>query len=257
MTNRSNGFKSLFGALIVVAFISASGGLLAQQDAAPKYQEGVHYTAIENAPAVKHGDVVLVEAFSYMCTHCATFEPYISSWLKRKPQNVVFKRVPVVFGRGSWEIYARAYVTAEVMGVAEQGHAALMDKIWKDREVLRSLEELADFYAAYGTVPSEFIATSKSFAVDARMRKEQRDLQTAGVRGTPSLIVNDRYMVRGNAAVANYDVMLDVVDFLVARETAEANANAPVAEESAVAPAAEAGAAEAVAETVDEAAGEN
>ncbi len=230
-----SGLLSL-GAVGALALIS-SGSAMAQTAQSPVYQDGVHYITIENAPVKNTGDVEVVEAFSYLCTHCATFEPFITSWKQRKPENVTFKRIPVVFGRGNWEIYARAYVTAELMGIADEAHGDLMDKIWKEREVLRSVEELAEFYAAYGPKPAEFVATSKSFAVDAKMRKDQRVLQTAGVRGTPSLVVDGKYLVAGNAAVANYDVMLDVVDYLVALEAA--NRTVPAAASTEAAPSAD------------------
>jgi thiol:disulfide interchange protein DsbA len=205
---------------LLAAAVFGFAGLVQAQES--KFQEGVHYTTIENAPATRPGEVEVVEAFSYMCTHCATFEPYIENWLKRLPESVKFVRYPVVFGRGTWELYARAYNTADVMCIADQAHAALMDKIWKERQILKSLEELADFYAAYGANPEEFMATSKSFAVDAKMRREQRFLMDAGVASTPNMVVNGKYLVAGNAAVANYDQLLAVVDHLIARELASA-----------------------------------
>jgi len=107
------------------------------------------------------------------------------------------------------------------MGIADKSHEALMDKIWKDQKVYRTIEELGEFYSAYGVAPASFVATSKSFAVDAKLRKDQRVVQEAGVRGTPSLIVNNKYLVAGNAAVGSYDVMLDVVDYLIAEETVD------------------------------------
>jgi len=213
-----------------IALVLVAGLAMASQAQAAdaKYQPGVHYTPIENAPATRPGEVEVVEAFSYMCNHCATFEPYIQSWLKRLPTNVKFLRYPVVFGRSTWELYARAYVTADVMGVADEAHPALMDKLWKEREILKSIEELADFYAAYGVKPEEYVATSQSFAVDAKMRKDQRFLMDAGVNSTPNIVVNGKYLVAGNAAVANYDQLLAVVDYLIAQELATAGESAAV-----------------------------
>ena len=196
---------------------------------APKYQEGIHYTLIPNAPERQGDEIQVAEAFSYMCNHCATFEPYITSWKERMPENVEFTRVPVVFGRSSWELYARAYVTAELMGIADEAHPALMEKLWKEREVMRDMQQLAAFYADFGVEPEAFVATSESFAVDAKMRRDQQMLQNAGVRGTPSLIVDGKYLVAAGAAVGSFDVMLDVVDFLLAREST----GAPAAEEAA------------------------
>lgn len=214
--------------LSLCAFFMPEGDLRAQGAQPPKFQDGVHYQTIENAPAATSAKVKVVEAFSYMCNHCADFEPYVNNWKERQAGNVEFIRFPVIFGRNSWELYARAYVTAEIMGIADQAHVPLMDKLWKEKSILKSMEELADFYAAYGAVPGEFLATSKSFAVDAKLRKEQRDLQTADIRGTPSLIVADKYVVAAGAAVGNFQMMLEVADFLIAQElSAHAAASKP------------------------------
>ena len=208
----------------------------AQSD--PQYQEGLHYALIEQAPAHTGEKIELVELFSYLCTHCNTFDPYINSWKTRKPDYVEFKRIPVVFGRGSWELYARGYVTADMMGVAEKAHAALMDELWDKKNILRTLDELAAFYSQFGVDKDQFIATSRSFAVDGRMRKEQRLAADYGITGTPSLVLNGKYRISGNAAVPSYDVMLDIVDYLIAKEAA----SMPSADEGEAAePASEAG----------------
>jgi len=230
--------KKMMGTWMLAAtfLLAMSGSILAQTPATPKYKEGVHYTAIENAPVHSGDKVEVVEAFSYLCSHCATFEPYISNWLKHKPENVNFKRIPVVFGRSSWELYAQAYVTAELMGVADAAHGAMMEKLWKEKEMMRTLDELGQFYANFGVDPEKFVATSKSFAVNAQLRKEQREVQSAGVKGTPSMIVNGKYLVSSNEAIGSYDALLDVIDYLVSLEAAAQNTAAasqnPAAQET-------------------------
>jgi protein dithiol oxidoreductase (disulfide-forming) len=220
---------SKFGILALASALVFAGtdSLQAQATPGTNYQEGIHYKLIDNAPVATGGPVTVVEAFSYMCPHCGTFEPYIASWQAKKPANTEFKRIPVVFGRDSWELYAKAYVTAEMMGVADKAHAALMDKIWKEKQVMRTIDELAAFYAGFGVDAGQFLATSRSFAVDAKMRKDQQYVQNAGVQGTPSLVVANKYLVAGNEAVPNYDVMLSVVNFLIAKESAAQTAAAP------------------------------
>lgn len=219
--------------LLASVLTLVSGLLQAQSE---PYQAGLHYTELENAPAVSSGPIELFEAFSYLCTHCNTFEPYISSWKNRKPENVKFTRIPIVFGRAAWELYARGYVTAQTMGIGDEAHTAMMDRIWNEKAVMRTMDELADFYSQYGVTAESFLATSKSFAVDARMRKDQRMAMDWQIQGTPSLVLNGKYRIEGNAAVPNYDVMLDVVDFLIAKETAAAleysAANAPEQEDA-------------------------
>lgn len=220
-------------AILALLALAAAQPLWAQSS---KYREGVHYFKIDQAsPQASDGTVEVMEVFSYLCSHCNSFEPFISGWLERKPENVKFVRVPVIFGRRTWELYARAYVTAEMMGIADKAHAGMMDALWKQRSVMRTMEEIGEFYSDFGVSAQDFVSTSNSFAVDARMRRDQTMTQSFGVNGTPTMIVNRKYLVRGNEAVPNYDAMLDVVDSLVAQETVvvdEAGAEAEPAVES-------------------------
>ncbi len=204
--------------ILGLVLLASSGAALAQGDA---FQEGVHYFPIDPPLTGQPVDGVQVtEVFSYLCNHCATFEPYMQSWKTRMPEGVQLKRIPVEFGRAIWGLYARAYVTASVLGIADEAHVDLMDTIWKERKQMRSMEELAEFYTGYGAEKDKFLATSKSFAVDMRMRNEQNMVRQAGVSGTPSMIVNGKYRISAGGAVNNFDVMLDIVDHLVAMEQA-------------------------------------
>src|SRR5690554_6031189 len=109
-----------------------------------KYQEGVHYFKIDQPPAqVANGEVELSEVFSYGCSHCNTFEPYMQAWIKNKPDYVKVTRLPVTFGRKAWELMARGYVTADVLGIGEESHPLMMDAIWKEGKQFRSVEDLA------------------------------------------------------------------------------------------------------------------
>lgn len=206
--------------MLILASLAFSGVAFAQ-DTTGRFQEGVHYFEIDPPLSGQPVDGVRVtEVFSYLCNHCATFEPYMQSWKGRKPEGVEFTRIPVEFGRAIWGLYARAYVTADLLGVAEQAHVAMMDSLWKDRKQMRSMEEIAEFYAEYGIDPEKFVATSKSFAVDMRMKNEQKAVRDAGISGTPAMLVNGKYRIAAGGAVSSYDVMLEVVDALVAREQA-------------------------------------
>jgi len=185
------------------------------------YKEGVHYYKINQAqPAPDNGKVEVTEFFSYLCSHCNTFDPYIENWVKNKPENVTFDRIGVAFGRKAWEMMARAYITAEMLGIADKSHVAMMDAIWKQGKQFHSVEELADFYAGFGVDKASFISNYQSFAADSQLRKSQHDVQLFGIAGTPSLVVNRKYRVAGNKDVKDFDDMLKVVDFLVKKESA-------------------------------------
>lgn len=185
------------------------------------YKEGVHYFKIDQAPATTgSGEVEVTEFFSYLCSHCNTFDPYVENWLKTKPENVKFDRIAVAFGRKAWEMLARGYITAEMLGIANESHVPMMDAIWKKREQFRSVDELADFYSGFGVDKATFIANFQSFAADSQLRKSQHDVMAFGIAGTPSMVVNRKYRVAGNKDVKDFDAMIKVVEYLVAKESA-------------------------------------
>jgi thiol:disulfide interchange protein DsbA len=208
----------LFG-LCITLMLVLSNVAQAQGDKPVRYQEDLHYTLIEGAPAVSGDTMMLEEAFSYLCTHCNTFEPYVKSWTQRKPDSVEFRRIPVGFGRESWMLYARGYVTAQMMSVSDEAHSALMDRIWKEKRIIRSMDELATFYSQFGLDKEKFLSTSRSFAVDGMLRKNDSLIKSYGIRGTPSMVLNGKYRISGSAAVPSYDVMFAIVDYLIELET--------------------------------------
>lgn len=210
--------------LLALSLLLSSQLAMAQME---PYQEGVHYFKIDQVPADTDSDTVEVtELFSYACSHCNTMEPYLQSWNKTKASNVEFNRIAVAFGRRSWEMMARGYIAAEMMGIGEESHIGMMDAIWKQGKQFRSLDDLASFYTNYGVEKEAFLAHFNSFAADSALRKSQRDVQLFGITGTPSLVVARKYRVSSNNNVRDFNAMLDVVDFLVAKETAAKKAPA-------------------------------
>lgn len=198
--------------ILAVSLLLGSQLAMAQGD---KYQEGVHYFELDLVQAPADSDMVVVtEAFSYTCSHCNTLDPYVQNWKKTKPDNVKLNRIPVVFGNRTQEIMARAYIAAEMMGIVEESHIAMMDAIWKEKKRFRNLDQIADFYVGFGIDKDDFIANFNSFAADMRLRQDQRDVLQFGISATPSFIVNRKYRV------PNITSVMDVIDFLIAKESA-------------------------------------
>ncbi len=193
------------------------------------YQAGTHYTVIDppvptKAPA---GQVEVVELFSYACPHCMSFHPHISAWEQRKPAQVFFRRSPAMFNP-TFQVFGRAFITADTLGIAEESHAGMFDAVHNQKRGFRSLRDIADFYGEYGVDPEKFLSTAESFSVVTRMNQENTNARRYGIRGTPSLVVDGKYLVSANNAVPSHAEMLNVVDFLVAQELAAKLADRPV-----------------------------
>ncbi len=189
------------------------------------YAEGIDYAAVLPPLAgASDGKVKVVELFWYGCPHCFQFEPHIHKWLQSKPANVEFERIPAVFKKDgkpnpSWEIHARAYYTADVMGVVEKVHAPLFDAIHVKKQRPYTQEALRTIFVAQGVDGEDFDATFNSFAVSGLVANAIRKTEEYGIDGVPTLAVQGKYRTGGRMA-GSYDNMLKIVDYLVAKEAA-------------------------------------
>jgi thiol:disulfide interchange protein DsbA len=118
----------------------------------------------------------------------------------------------------TYNVFARAYVTADMMGLLDEAHAPMFAALHDERRQFRSLENIADFYAELGADKGRFMSTAESFAVATRMNKEAKDTRDYGIRGTPSLIVAGKYLVSANESVPSHGDMIKVMQYLVEQE---------------------------------------
>ncbi len=188
----------------------------------PEPVAGTDYVAIEGGqpfqPAT--GKVEVTEIFGYVCPACARFQPLVNSWKAGLPADVNFVYVPAAFG-SMWDNYARAFYAAETLGVQEKTHDALysaihIEQTLKGERGMDTPEDIANFYAKYGVQPKTFTDTMASFSVAAKVNRAKQFAQRSKISGTPSLIVNGKYLVKGKS----YEDMLRIADHLIARERA-------------------------------------
>jgi thiol:disulfide interchange protein DsbA len=82
-----------------------------------------------------------------------------------------------------------------------------------------TIEDAAKFYNQHAGVPVEkFIATSKSFSADLRVRTDQDLLASYKIDRTPTIIVNGKYRLHVESA-GGEDRLIELVKYLVAKET--------------------------------------
>lgn len=194
---------------------------------AMEFEEGVHYERL--AVPVQTADesrVEVVEAFSYACIHCKTFEPALGAWEAEQGAGVDFRRLPAIFNQ-TWALFAQAYYTAEVLEVVDAVHEPIFKAIHEDGRDLRDPAAMAIIFEVYGQVPKEtFNQVHASFGVRSKMQQSQAHGRAYGISGTPSMIVDGQFRTDGQMAGSNA-MMLEVVDYLVAKQAAERGIELP------------------------------
>lgn len=181
--------------------------------------ESAGYETLSQAQPTHNPDKIeIIEFFWYGCPHCYSFEPVLEAWVKNLPKNVEFIRQPAVFS-DLWGKHAKAYFTAEVLGVVDKVHADFFDAIQNKKQHLETEDELAKFFVAHGVNEKEFHDAYNSFLVDSKMRQAAATAGRYGVTGVPAIIVNGKYKTNGPLA-GSHEKMIDVINQLIQKESA-------------------------------------
>ena len=203
--------------LLLAGLVAMSAVFAADAPAPTAWEEGKNYFLVDPPQPTATGDKVeVLEVFSYACPHCAHFQPYAEQLKTSLPAGAVFTYMPAVFNP-SWEPYARAYYTAESLGVLDKTHQPLFDALHRDHLPLRTIDDLAGFYAQNGVDKAKFLATSASFEVESKLARSQTIVKADGIDGTPSIVVNGKYRITG-ASAGGYPQLIELVDWLVQKE---------------------------------------
>ncbi len=168
-------------------------------------------------PTQNPAKVEVIEFFWYGCPHCYSFEPLLATWIKTLPKNVEFIRQPAVFS-DLWGKHAKAYFTAEALGVVDKVHTDFFDAIQNKKQNLETEDQLAKFFVAHGVKESEFHDTFNSFLIDAKVRQAATTAGRYGISGVPAIVINGKYKTNGPLA-GSHEKMLEGVNQLIQQES--------------------------------------
>ena len=193
---------------------------------AAEFREGVDY--VELPVPVETRDpskIEVVEVFSYACIHCYNLEPVVARWRPTLSDDVDFYRLHLV--TRPLEPYARAFFTAEAMGILERVHMPMFAQIHEYNMDMRRSGVVGNVFARYaGVDEEEFMRVYDSFGVQSRVRQADARGRMYRIMATPSVVVNGRYVTESGRA--GLQGMFAVVNHLIELErAARANAEAP------------------------------
>jgi thiol:disulfide interchange protein DsbA len=209
--------RSFFLLLLLLLPLTAC----AQKAPAVPLQVGVDYEVLDKGqrwqPA--NGKIEVVEVFAYWCPHCADFQTLIDDWKKTMPADVSFSYVPAAFEPE--DAYGKAYFAADAAKAVAKIHQPLFDAIHEDGELPRTnatLDEIGTWFAKRGLNRARMVGLMQSKEVAAQMTRARAFAVANRVVGTPSLVVNGKYVVRAQT----YNDRIRVLDALIALERAAA-----------------------------------
>jgi thiol:disulfide interchange protein DsbA len=189
----------------------------AQMASAAEWGDGWDPVDPPVATSVPEGKVEVLEFFWYGCPHCYHMEADLEKWLKNKPENVAFERVPAPLN-SRWTPHAQYFYTAEILGLMDKLHTPLFAAIHDKKRKIFDKESLIDFAVEQGVDREKFIEAWNSFGVYVKVQNAKKLGQRYQLDGVPAMGINGKYMTSGSRA-GSYSKMFDVVNQLVAAES--------------------------------------
>jgi thiol:disulfide interchange protein DsbA len=181
---------------------------------------GKDFQPLNPPQPTQSGDKVeVIEFFSYACPHCQALQPSLHAWLKRKPADVEFRRVPAVF-QDSWLPFAQLYYALDAMGLVDKLHTDVFTAIHTQKVRLQDPKVLFDWVASKGVDKQKFADTYNSFAVKSLTQRAVETTRRYNVPFTPALVVNGKYItgpsMTSPGGTIDYDHFFKVLDEMTA-----------------------------------------
>jgi thiol:disulfide interchange protein DsbA len=126
---------------------------------------------------------------------------------------------------GALVLHARLFYTEEILvrnGVIKEPKAfrdAVFEEYHRRGNRLMSEAAIQKVFERFGVSADDFTRTWNSFEVDQKLRVADDLARRYGVSSVPVVIVNGKYRT-GAAEAGSYPKLLEVIDELIARESA-------------------------------------
>ena len=199
----------------IVCFLLA-GAASAQQ----AVREGIDYSVLASPQPTERGKIEVTEFFSYMCPHCAHFEPVLEPWIKTLPKDVAFERIPVIF-RPQWEAPARLYYALDEMNAVSRLHQAVFDAIHVEGSNLTTDAGVMDWATRKGLDTRKFSDIYHSFATQSKVQRAKQATAAYRIDAVPSIVVAGKYRAPTESFTGSHEDLLKVVNALIAKARAE------------------------------------
>jgi len=164
-------------------------------------------------PTEGGGKIEVIEFFWYGCPHCYTLEPAVVAWVKKAPQDVVFKRVPAIPSE-AWAEHAKMFYTLEAMGKLDEYHQKVFDAIHKSNVNLNNKKLRDEWLQKNGIDPAKYAEMEKSFSVATKVNRAKQLTYAYKVESVPRVTVNGKYVTTAEQA-GSVDRVFQIVDQLI------------------------------------------
>ena len=185
----------------------------------PALRVNLDYLVIAEQPAESAGKIEVIDFFWYGCPGCNAVQPALEAWIKRKPSDVVLRRIPAI-RHDAWAPHARIYYTLEALGEIERLHQDVYRGYHVEQLHMSKPDVMEQWAAQHGIPRDRWAAAYGSAETDRRLEQAKEATRRYKVPATPSLVVDGRYLTSGGMA-QSAEEMISILERLIVRARAE------------------------------------
>ena len=162
--------------------------------------EGKDYTRLSSPiPVAVAGKVEVIEFFGYWCPHCNELEPKLEGWVRKFPDDVNFRRIPVAWQEAHVP-YQRLFYALESLGDGSEIHPKVFEAVHGQHLRLDIDAGLTIFAAANGIDRVKLTDAMKGFAVANKVRLANQLFAAFHIDGVPTLAIGGRFLTSPDQA---------------------------------------------------------
>jgi len=177
-------------------------------------RQNIDYRVIPAQPVETRDQIEVIDFFWYGCPACNALQAELEAWIKRKPADVVVRRIPAIL-RDAWAPHVRIFYTLEKLGELERLHQQVYHGYHVEELAMSRPDVMEQWAARNGIDRKQWLAAYYSPEVDARIERAKRLTAAYDVRGTPSLVVNGRYLTAWDMAQHDPKLVVAILDDLI------------------------------------------
>jgi len=206
---------------VLAILLIASASVAGEHESPTQWQEGVQYQRVEPPvpTVVGSGRIEVTEYFWYGCPHCNALEPYLVSWLKQKPGDVTFVRIPVAWDKPERIAHARLFFALQRLGRMDL-HDVVFETIHVKRNHLfiagddkATLKAQVEFAEAHGIAGKDFEAAYADSSDD--VTRANARAEASHIAGVPSILVGGKYVTDPGKTGGSQENLIAVINGLV------------------------------------------
>jgi len=200
--------RALVGLLAVACATAA-----AQAQEIVRSRQNAEYRLIAPQPVETRDRIEVIDFFWYGCPYCNALQPALEGWIRRKPADVALRRIPAILNE-SWAPHARVYYALEQLNEVERLHLKVYYSYHVELLHVSKPDVMAEWAVKNGIDRKTWLDAYYSPEVDAKVERAKRLSRDYTVEGTPTLVVDGRYLTSG-ALAPSLEGMIPVLEDLI------------------------------------------